>query len=102
MGKNQNNLTNSLLAIFVLYLFIIAFSIISTKSIKLDTIILVIYAIGLLFSYIKTKNKEQIGGVVGLIVSILMMVTIINHNVMIFLLGLFVFIYSIKYLKEFK
>lgn len=100
--KIKKNLKNDMLVLAILYLLLIVFQIITYKTINFDVIKSAIFATLLFFGYIKAKNGDKIAGIIGLVVGILMMLTIINIDIIDFLLGLFVFIHSLKYSKHFN
>lgn len=58
-----------------------------------------IYLIFLLFEYNLVKKEEKIAGNIGIIIGVLMMLSIINYDLLDFLLGLFLFMHSNKYIK---
>jgi len=49
----------------------------------------------------KAKNHEKVARIIGLVIGILMMISILSLSLIDFLLGLFLFIHSLKYNKEF-
>ena len=107
MGKAQKNLKDSLFAIFILVTILsilTIFNMITNKlEISLYTLILrIAYNIFLFYGYTLAKQGKKTAGIIGSIVGILMMTTIINGSIIDFLLGLFLFIHSLKYNKEFK
>ena len=66
--------------------------------IKVNIIYLVLLLIGIKFS----KDEKKIAGTIGIIVSILMILSILSLNIVDFLLGIFLLIHSIKYQKMFN
>lgn len=101
MEKNQKNLKNDMLVLFIIELILLVFNLIKNE-IGLNLIINAIFTVLMFIGYTKAKEKAKVAGTIGLVTSILMMITILNLDIIDFLLGLFVFIHSLKYSKEFE
>jgi len=102
MSKEQKNLKNDMLLLAIIYLVVTAFYLITTRSINVVIIKFIIYIISLFFGYMKAKNNEKVAGTIGLVIGILMMISILSLSLLDFLLGLFLFIHSLKYNKQFN
>lgn len=71
-------------------------------GIGLGLVINAVFAVLMYIEYIKAKEGAKVAGTIGLVTGILMMLTILGLYIIEFLLGLFVFMHSIKYNKEVK
>ncbi len=59
----------------------------------------IIYAVVLFLGYTYAKKGKRAAGIIGVIIGVLMMISIISSDIIDFLLGLFVLLHSLKYLK---
>lgn len=100
MEKSQKNLKNDMLFLFVIELILLVFNFF--KSGVIAAIINLIFAALMYVGYVKAKEGQKVAGIIGMVTGILMMLTILNYDLLDFLLGLLVLIHSLKYNKNFN
>lgn len=84
-----------MMVLFILELVILVFSLIN-GSFSIST---VVFAALLFIGYTYAKKGEKTAGTIGMVVGILMMLTLLSGDLIVFLLGLFVVLHSSKYNK---
>lgn len=100
--KAQKNLKHDVLTLFILDLLVIIFSLVFPSvgnTVEFYDYFFVAFLFGF---YICAKKGIKSAGIVGIIFGVLMMLTIFSRDILDFLVGLFLLIDSLKYIKSSK
>lgn len=89
--------------IFLLVIYVIIFALMLFDKLEIVTFLIRVAQVSGLSLGLYLASRQKLGaGIVGIVFGILLMITILEHDILDAFLGLLLFIHSLKYIKNYK
>ena len=100
--KIIKNLQNDFLVLAILEFIIALLSVLFLKSNIISVVPNIIFGVVMLLGYNMAGQRKKEAGTIGIVIGILMVLTILKHDIVDCLLGVFLISHVFKYNKLFK